>query len=56
MAAYSTKDLDSADGPMKIRDKFGVEYLKLPDGGWMSNELQVLSSKEVAKKRPEAPR
>lgn len=54
MAALNANDLDKAEALTKARDKFGVEYVKLIDGGWMSNELQVLDAKTLAKKRPMA--
>lgn len=52
MAALKLAELDSAPALTSVYDKFGVTYLKLDDGKWLSNELVIVGANELAKKRP----
>lgn len=51
MAALKTADLQEADSLTSVQDKFGVNYVKLDDGSWLSNELNVVGSKALVKRR-----
>ena len=52
MTALKLAELNSAEALTSVYDKFGVTYLKLEDGKWLSNELVIVESSELTKKRP----
>lgn len=51
MHAFTASDLNDAPSLTKVMDKFGVTHVKLEDGQWLSNELQLVKASALAKRR-----